>query len=106
MYVKALVNFHDNLKNIDRKRDEVFIVTEERFAQINSVAPRHGLVAIVERVGDEKAEPEKKEEPKRKGRPKKDELIAEAKSLGIEVPKGATNPQIAKLIEDARKGSE
>ena len=100
MYVKALVDFHDNLKNVDRKRGEVFIATEERFAEINSVAPRHGLEAIVERVGEE-PKPEQKPEPKRKGRMTKAELAAKAEELGVEVPKGATNAQIAALIEEA-----
>ena len=55
MYVKALVNFHDNLKNVDRKAGEVFIASHERFDEINSVAPRHGLAAIVEEVQSEPA---------------------------------------------------
>ena len=40
--------------------------------------------------------------PARKGRPTKAELIAEAESLGIDVPEKATNQEISKLIEEAR----
>ena len=44
-----------------------------------------------------------KAKPKKSGRPTKADLIAEAEGLGIEVPEGATNPQIAKLIDEAKK---
>ena len=37
MRVVTLRDFHDNLKDVDRKRGEVFIVTRERFEQINSI---------------------------------------------------------------------
>lgn len=40
--------------------------------------------------------------PARKGRPKKEELLAQARELGIEVPSRATNPEIMRLIEEAR----
>lgn len=41
--------------------------------------------------------------PKKSRRPTKAELVAEAEDLGVEVPEGATNPQIAKLIDEAKK---
>ena len=50
MNVIALVNFHDNERGVDRKKGEEFVVTRERFEAINSVAPRHGLDAIVGEV--------------------------------------------------------
>ena len=40
------------------------------------------------------------------GRPTKAELTAEAESLGIEVPEGATNPEIKALIDEAKAASE
>ncbi len=39
--------------------------------------------------------------PARMSRPRKAELLAEARGLGIEVPEGATNKQIARLIEES-----
>ena len=37
-----------------------------------------------------------------KGKPVKADLLAIASGMGIEVPKGSTNPQIAALIEAKR----
>ena len=37
MNVIALVDFHDNLKDVDRRRGEQFIVSKERFEEINAV---------------------------------------------------------------------
>ena len=48
MYVIALVDFHDNLKNVDRKRGEEFVVTKERFAEINAVGQERIGAPIVE----------------------------------------------------------
>ena len=56
MQVIALVDFHDNAKDVDRKRGEQFVVSQERFEEINSVAPNFGLDAIVGAV--EKQSPE------------------------------------------------
>ena len=50
MNVVALVDFKDNEKNVQRLKGEEFTVTKERFEAINSVAPRHGLDAIVAEV--------------------------------------------------------
>ena len=38
MNVVALVDFHDNLRGVDRKAGEEFVVTKERFEEINSKA--------------------------------------------------------------------
>ena len=47
--------------------------------------------------------PKAQEAPaKRSGRPTKAELLAEAASLGIDVPSKATNAEIARLIEEAK----
>ena len=55
-----------------------------------------------ERIGGEAAAEDK---PKKGGRPTKAELLEEAASLGIEVPAGATNPEIAGLIREAKAGA-
>lgn len=44
-----------------------------------------------------------KAEPARKGRPKKAELVAAAEAMGIDVPEGATIPEIIRLIEEAEE---
>lgn len=59
MKVKALVNFKDNKENVRRKAGEEFIVSKDRFAEINGVAPKYKLKAIVEEV-EEKAKKEDK----------------------------------------------
>jgi len=50
MYVKALVDFHDNLKDVDRKSGEEFVVTKERFEQINEIGMNCINAPIVEEV--------------------------------------------------------
>ena len=50
MYVKALVNFHDNLKDVDRKQGEEFVVTKERFEQINAIGMQRINAPIVEEM--------------------------------------------------------
>lgn len=52
MKVKALVNFKDNKENIRRKAGDEFIVSKGRFAEINEVAPKYKLEAIVEEIED------------------------------------------------------
>ena len=37
MNVVTLVDFHDNMKDVDRKRGEQFVVSRERFEEINSI---------------------------------------------------------------------
>lgn len=48
-----------------------------------------------------KAAPAKAQPRARKGRPKKAELVEEAEAMGIDVPEGATIPDILRLIEQA-----
>lgn len=37
MNVIALIDFHDNLRDVDRKAGEEFVVSRERFEQINAI---------------------------------------------------------------------
>ena len=37
MRVIALVDFHDNAKDVERKRGEEFVVSRERFEEINRI---------------------------------------------------------------------
>lgn len=37
MNVVALVDFHDNARDVDRKRGEQFVVSRERFDEINAI---------------------------------------------------------------------
>jgi len=89
MLIECVKGFED-YENDNRWREpgERWEVTPERFAAINGT--HWGVLAKAV------------ETPKKKARPTKAELVAEAEGLGIEVPKGATNSQIAKLIEEAR----
>jgi hypothetical protein len=89
--IEALKPFKDIAAGVDRKVGERWEVDLERFNEVNSTI--YGELA-------KRADEEPKQ--KAKGRPTKAELVAEAEALGVEVPKGATNPQIAKLIEEAR----
>lgn len=50
MRVKVLANFHDNLKDVDRKCGEEFVVTKDRFAEINAVGMECIGAPIVEEV--------------------------------------------------------
>lgn len=50
MNVKALVDFHDNLKDVNRKAGEVFIVSKERCEEINAVGMEKTGAPIVEEV--------------------------------------------------------
>ena len=48
MYVTALVDFHENLKGVDRKRGDMFVVTKSRFEEINAVGMERIGAPIVE----------------------------------------------------------
>lgn len=49
MRVTALVDFHDNAKDVDRKRGEEFVVSSERFAEINRTGvEKHGFEFVRE----------------------------------------------------------
>lgn len=87
--IEAVKVFEDLAEGVDRKPGDRWKVDDERFEAINSTI--YGELA--KRV---------ESEPKPKGRPTKAELMAEAEELGIDVPKNATNPQIAELIKEAR----
>ena len=50
MNVKALVDFHDNLRDVDRKAGEEFVVSRERFEEINAVGEARIGGPIVEEV--------------------------------------------------------
>ena len=58
MKVVATTAFHDNLKNVDRKRGEEFVVSRERYEQINEVGMRKIGRPIVEIVPAKKTSPE------------------------------------------------
>lgn len=59
-------------------------------------------LGVAERPGDR----EKPEEPARQAEPTRAELVAEAESLGIDVPRKATKAQIRELIEEDEDGDE
>lgn len=50
MNVVTLVDFHDNLKDVDRKRGEQFVVSRERFEEINSIGVEKIGMPLVEEV--------------------------------------------------------
>lgn len=50
MRVKANVDFHDNLKDVDRKAGEEFVVTRERFDEINAIGAEEIGAPIVDEV--------------------------------------------------------
>jgi len=58
MYVMALVNFHDNLKGVDRKCGEEFVVSKARFEEINAVGMEKLGAPIVSEVQKEPLSPE------------------------------------------------
>lgn len=89
--VEAIRPFEDLVEHVDRVVGERWEVDRKRAEAINST--QYGqLVAIVS---------ETRPFGKLKGRPTKAELLAQAEELGIEVPEGSTNPEIAELIEEA-----
>jgi len=61
MYVKALVDFNDLNKNVPRKAGEEFVVTKDRFEEINAVGMREigaPIVEEIQRVSTPKETPE------------------------------------------------
>ena len=102
MHVRTLVSFFDIKAGVDRRVGEEFIVDEGRFSQINAVGYEKVGAPLVDAV--DRDEPKPEPAPKRQKRPTKAELLAEAEELGVDVPEGATNPQIAKLIAEAKGG--
>ena len=50
MNVKALVNFHDNLRDVDRKSGEEFVVSKDRYEEINRIAAETYGSPFVEEV--------------------------------------------------------
>lgn len=50
MNVKALVDFHDNLRDVDRKAGEEFVVSRERYEEINRIGNEKAGIALVEEV--------------------------------------------------------
>ena len=63
MRVIAKYDFHDNLMDVDRKRGEEFIVTRERYEEINAVGMEKIGSPIVEITYDD---PEPKMTPKKR----------------------------------------
>ncbi len=99
MLIEAVQGFqdyeHDKRWRVPGERWEV---TPERFQAIN--ATRWGVLA---KAVDEPEKKDAKSETLKwlKARQSKAKLLEKAAELGVEVPDGATNPQIAKLIEEA-----
>jgi hypothetical protein len=89
--VKAVKKFKDLVEQVDRSCGEQWMVDKARFKELNSTI--YG--ELVQRIDVDPA-------IRISGRPKKSELIAMAEELGIEVPEGATNPEIARLIKEAQ----
>lgn len=58
MYVKAMVNFHDNLKDVDRKVGEQFTVSRERYEEINAIGMEKIGAPIVSAVQENPQTPE------------------------------------------------
>lgn len=50
MNVRALVDFHDNQRGVERKAGEEFVVSAERFEEINAVGMEKISAPIVEEV--------------------------------------------------------
>ena len=71
MYVKALVDFHDNLKDVGRKAGEEFVVTKERFDEINAVGYARINGPIVEEIAREETPAKETPESRAKKAPAK-----------------------------------
>lgn len=65
MNVKALVNFHDNLRDVDRLAGEEFVVSRERFAEINEAGAKSWY-----------------------GGPLVEEVVHTAEAKGVQTPEG------------------
>lgn len=85
--VKALESFYDRKAKVNRAKGEEFEATAGRISEMNACGKEQCFKPLVEIS-----------KPKRSGRPTKAELLEEASKLGLEVPEGATNPQIAEII--------
>lgn len=68
MNVIVLEDFHDNLKGVDRKRGEQFVVSRERFDEINAVGQECIGRPIVGEVEEKQAPEERAAKAKAKRR--------------------------------------
>ena len=72
MNVKALVDFHDNLRDVDRKAGEEFVVSRERYEEIMRVGQNYGIALVEEVVRTVEAKgaetPESRAKSKRRAR--------------------------------------
>ena len=59
MRVMTLVDFHDNAKDVDRRRGEEFVVSRERFDEINAVGQERIGRPIVGEVPEKQAPEER-----------------------------------------------
>ena len=80
MNVKALLNFHDNLRNVDRLKGEEFVVSRDRFDEINRIGMEkigspivEEAVRTVEAKGAETPEERAKKAPAKRRAAKKAE---------------------------------
>jgi len=72
MNVVALVDFHDNLRDVDRRRGEEFIVSQERYEEINAAGAASWfngpfVEEVVREVPKETPESRAKKAPRRRG---------------------------------------
>ena len=72
MNVKTLYEFHDNLKGVRRKVGDEFVVSRERFAEINEAGMAQVGQPLVEMVPEEPRTPESGKAQARKRTAKKD----------------------------------
>jgi len=63
MRVIAICDFHDNQKDVDRKRGEEFVVTRDRYEQINAIGMEKIGGPLVEISADD---PEPKQTPEKR----------------------------------------
>lgn len=68
MNVIVLEDFHDNLKGVDRKRGEQFVVSRERFDEINAFGQERIGRPIVGDVEEKQAPEERAAKAKAKRR--------------------------------------
>lgn len=71
MNVVTLVDFHDNVKNVDRKRGEQFVVSRERYDEVNAVGIDAIGAPILEEVTREAAAQNGKQTPESRRRKRK-----------------------------------